>query len=71
MADHVDAVLPITPVKTSGDVERQRRLHDEIAFRLNALEGLGVAPDRYAVIIHRVPLNMLPRDIALYHQRIK
>ncbi|KAH9376150.1 hypothetical protein HPB48_013476 [Haemaphysalis longicornis] len=63
MADHIDALLAITPVKTSADVERLRSLHEEIAFRLSSLEGLGVAPDRYAVIIHRVLLEALPCDI--------
>ncbi|XP_077552449.1 uncharacterized protein LOC144166823 [Haemaphysalis longicornis] len=72
MADHVDALLAITPVKTSADVAGLRRLHDDISFRLNALEALGIAPDRYAVIIHRVLLKALPHDIALlYRQRMK
>ncbi|XP_077548092.1 uncharacterized protein LOC144160812 [Haemaphysalis longicornis] len=72
MADHVDALLSITPVKTSADVAGLRRLHDDISFRLNALEALGIAPDRYAVIIHRVLLKALPHDIALlYRQRMK
>lgn len=44
MAGHVGALLALTPVKTLAYVERQRRLHDETAFRLNTLEGLGVAP---------------------------
>ncbi|XP_077536079.1 uncharacterized protein LOC144148418 [Haemaphysalis longicornis] len=72
MADHVDALHAITPVKTSADVVGLRRLHDDISFRLNALEALGIAPDRYAVIIHRVLLKALPHDIALlYRQRMK
>ncbi|XP_077553530.1 uncharacterized protein LOC144168409 [Haemaphysalis longicornis] len=72
MADHVDALLDITPVKTSADVAVLRRLHDDIGFRLNALEAPGIAPDRDAVIIHRVLLKALPHDIALlYRQRMK
>ncbi|XP_077557616.1 uncharacterized protein LOC144172899 [Haemaphysalis longicornis] len=72
IADHVNALLAITPVKTSADVEGLRRFHDDIGCRLNALEALGIAPDRYAVIIRRLLLKALLHDIALlYRQRMK
>lgn len=50
--------MPSSP-KTFADVERLRSLSDEIAFRLNALEGLGMALNQYVIIV-RVLLKVSP-----------
>lgn len=45
---------------------------DQISFRVNALEGLGVAGTEYAVVLHRVLMKVVPSDLSIvYQQSIK
>ncbi|XP_077548006.1 uncharacterized protein LOC144160659 [Haemaphysalis longicornis] len=70
--DHLDKLLTLEPVQNSVDTDKLRVLYDTVTFRINALEGLGVSPDQYSVVLHRVMLRTLPHDLGLlYRQRLK
>ncbi|XP_077548306.1 uncharacterized protein LOC144161520 [Haemaphysalis longicornis] len=70
--DHLDKLLALEPVQNSADTDKLRVLYDTVTFRINALEGLGVSPDQYSVVLHRVLLWTLPHDLGLlYRQRLK
>lgn len=70
--DHLDKLLALEPVRNSADTDKLRVLYDTVTFRINALEGLGVSPDQYSVVLHRVLLRTLPHDLGLlYRQRLK
>ncbi|XP_077550653.1 uncharacterized protein LOC144163843 [Haemaphysalis longicornis] len=70
--DHLDKLLALEPVQNSADTDKLRVLYDTVTFRINALEGLGVSPDQYSVVLHRVLLRTLPHDLGLlYRQRLK
>ncbi|XP_077564559.1 uncharacterized protein LOC144180026 [Haemaphysalis longicornis] len=59
-------------ITNSADTDKLRVLYDTVTFRINALEGLGVSPDQYSVVLHRVLLRTLPHDLGLlYRQRLK
>lgn len=66
MSDQVDTLLATTPLRISADIKKLQQLYDEIAFRINVMEGIGVASDQYTVI-HRVLLKALLPNIALLY----
>ncbi|KAH7984209.1 hypothetical protein HPB52_018115 [Rhipicephalus sanguineus] len=56
--EHIDQLLALSPVRSSKEVD--------------ALEGLGVPPDQYTVVLNRVLMRCLPEDLAiLYRQKKK
>ncbi|KAH7943788.1 hypothetical protein HPB52_011739 [Rhipicephalus sanguineus] len=69
------ASVPVTAsptIRSSADVTKLRNLYDETAFRINALEGLGVSPGEYCTVLRRILLKALPPDLSiLYRQRQK
>ncbi|XP_037525616.1 uncharacterized protein LOC119402539 [Rhipicephalus sanguineus] len=67
--EHVDHLLALIPVKSSSDVAKLRTLHDNVQFRVSALEGLGVSPDQYIVVLNRVMMRCLPDDLAIMHRQ--
>ncbi|KAH6945876.1 hypothetical protein HPB50_010451 [Hyalomma asiaticum] len=68
--DHLEHLLSLAPVRSSSEVSKLRILHDEVTFRMNALEGLGVSPGEYGAVLRRVLLKELPSDFCiLYRQR--
>ncbi|KAH6948808.1 hypothetical protein HPB50_026542 [Hyalomma asiaticum] len=70
--DHLDHLLSLAPVRSSSELSKLRILHDEVTFRMNALEGLGVCPGEYGAVPRRVLLKALPSDFSiLYRQREK
>ncbi|KAH6919734.1 hypothetical protein HPB50_029278 [Hyalomma asiaticum] len=70
--DHLDHLLSLEPVRSSSEVSKLRILHDEVTFRMNALDGLGVSPGEYGAVLRRVLLKALPSDFCiLYRQRQK
>ncbi|XP_077564690.1 uncharacterized protein LOC144180177 [Haemaphysalis longicornis] len=70
--DHLGKLLALEPVQNSADTDKLRALYDTVTFRINALEGLGVSPDQYSVVLHRVLLRTLPHDLGLlYRQRLQ
>ncbi|XP_077550709.1 uncharacterized protein LOC144163929 [Haemaphysalis longicornis] len=62
--DHLDTLLALEPVQNSADTDKLPVLYDTVTFRINALEGLGVSPYQYSVVLHRVLLRTLPHDLA-------
>ncbi|KAH7961517.1 hypothetical protein HPB52_009524 [Rhipicephalus sanguineus] len=52
--EHIDQLLALSPVRSSKEVEKLRVLHDTVRFRVCALEGLGVPPNQYTVVLNRV-----------------
>ncbi|KAH8019284.1 hypothetical protein HPB51_018679 [Rhipicephalus microplus] len=47
-------------------------LHDTVGYRLGALKGLRVPPEKYAVVLNRVLIRCLPEDLViLYRQKKK
>ncbi|XP_037520910.1 uncharacterized protein LOC119397560 [Rhipicephalus sanguineus] len=70
--EHIDQLLALSPVRSSKEVEKLRMLQDAVRFRVSALEGLGVPPDQYTVVLNRVLMRCLPEDLAiLYRQKKK
>ncbi|XP_037503227.1 uncharacterized protein LOC119378052, partial [Rhipicephalus sanguineus] len=70
--EYVDQLLALILVKSSSDVAKLRTLHDNVQSRVSALEGLGVSPDQYIVVVNRVMMRCLPDDLAImYRQKIK
>ncbi|XP_037505817.1 uncharacterized protein LOC119382165 [Rhipicephalus sanguineus] len=70
--DHIDHLLALSPVKCSSEVPKLRLLHDNVQFHVSALEGLGVSPDQYTVVLNRVLMRCLPEDLAImYRQKTK
>ncbi|KAH7943786.1 hypothetical protein HPB52_011737 [Rhipicephalus sanguineus] len=69
------ASVPVTAsptIRSSADVTKLRNLYDETAFRINALEGLGVSPGEYCTVLRRILLKALPPDLSiLYRHRQK
>ncbi|KAH6934539.1 hypothetical protein HPB50_025243 [Hyalomma asiaticum] len=45
--DHLDHLLSLEPVRSSFEVSKLTILHDEVTFRMNALDGLGVSPGEH------------------------
>ncbi|XP_077561662.1 uncharacterized protein LOC144177980 [Haemaphysalis longicornis] len=69
--DHLDKLLALEPVQSSGD-NKLRVLYDPVSFRINALEGLGISPAQYSVVLHHVLLWTLQHDLGyLFRQRLK
>ncbi|KAH7947894.1 hypothetical protein HPB52_016545 [Rhipicephalus sanguineus] len=70
--EHIEQLLALSPVRSSKEVEKLRMLHDAVRFHVSALEGLGVPPDQYTVVLNRVLMRCLPEDLAiLYRQKKK
>ncbi|KAG0419656.1 hypothetical protein HPB47_003959 [Ixodes persulcatus] len=70
--EHIDQLLALSPVNSSNDIARLRHLYDSIQFRTSCLEGLGVPPTQYAIVLRRVLMRSLPNDLAvLFRQNIK
>ncbi|XP_037520499.1 uncharacterized protein LOC119397132 [Rhipicephalus sanguineus] len=69
--EHIDQLLALSPVRSSKEVEELRVLHDTVRFRVSALEGLGVPPEQYTVVLHRVLMRCLPEDLAIMYQQKK
>ncbi|KAG0413119.1 hypothetical protein HPB47_009728 [Ixodes persulcatus] len=69
---HIDQLLALSPVNSSNNIAELRHLYDSIQFRTSCLEGLGVPPTQYAVVLKRVLMRSLPNDLAvLFRQNIK
>ncbi|XP_037518298.1 uncharacterized protein LOC119395079 [Rhipicephalus sanguineus] len=70
--EHIDHLLALSPVKCSSEVQKLRLLHDNVQFHVSALEGLGVSPDQYTVVLNRVLMRCLPENLAIiYRQKTK
>ncbi|KAH7948141.1 hypothetical protein HPB52_018767 [Rhipicephalus sanguineus] len=69
--EHIDQLLALSPVRSSKEVEKLRVLHDTVRFRVSALEGLGVPPEQYTVVLHRVLMRCLPEDLAIMYRQKK
>ncbi|KAH7936900.1 hypothetical protein HPB49_006275 [Dermacentor silvarum] len=66
--EHVDHLLALSPVKSSAEVEKLRRLYDKVQFRVSALTGLGVSLDQYNVVVNRVLMKCLPDSLAILYR---
>ncbi|XP_037521631.1 uncharacterized protein LOC119398888 [Rhipicephalus sanguineus] len=71
VSEHIDQLLALSPVRSSKEVEKLRVLHDTVRFRVSALEGLGVPPEQYTVVLHRVLMRCLPEDLAIMYRQKK
>nr|XP_037283850.1 uncharacterized protein LOC119176595 [Rhipicephalus microplus] len=70
--ENVGHLLELSPMKTSSHILRLRLLHDNLQFHVSALEGLGVVPDQYTVLLNCVLMRCLPEDLAvMYVQKLK
>ncbi|XP_037521503.1 uncharacterized protein LOC119398758 [Rhipicephalus sanguineus] len=70
--EHIDHLLVLSAVKCSSEVQKLRLLRDNVQFHVSALEGLGVSPDQYTVVLNRVLMRCLPEDLAImYRQKTK
>ncbi|KAG0426150.1 hypothetical protein HPB47_026726 [Ixodes persulcatus] len=70
--EHIDQLLALSAVNSSNNIAQLRHLYDSIQFRTSCLEGLGVPPTQYAVVLKRVLMRSLPNDLAvLFRQNIK
>ncbi|KAH7940220.1 hypothetical protein HPB52_022497 [Rhipicephalus sanguineus] len=50
--EHVDHLFTLSTVKSSSEVLKLRLLHGNVQFHVSALEGLGVSPDQYTVVLN-------------------
>lgn len=62
---HIDQILALPPVTSSGDVEKLRELYDSIQFRAGCMNNFGVQQPQYGVILYRVLMSCLPEDLAV------
>ena len=57
--------MKITPLNSSADVKRVRRLYDNIEQNCIWLKALGVTTESYGALLVPVSLHKLPDDIRL------
>ncbi|XP_037521388.1 uncharacterized protein LOC119398627 [Rhipicephalus sanguineus] len=69
--EQIDQLLALSPVRSSKEVEKLRVLHDTARFRVSALQGLGVPPEQYIVVLHRVLMRCLPEDLRIMYRQKK
>lgn len=63
--------LSTTLVRSLSHVASLRKLCDQVQACANSLNGLGVPPAQYAVLLYRILMHSLPDDLAiLYMQKI-
>ncbi|KAH8025026.1 hypothetical protein HPB51_002922 [Rhipicephalus microplus] len=55
--ERIDQLLALSPVWSFKKVEKLRMLHDAMRFRVRALEGQGVPPEKYAVALNHILLR--------------
>ncbi|KAH7981610.1 hypothetical protein HPB52_000214 [Rhipicephalus sanguineus] len=68
-----DVILATTDEENlDQEVQKLHLQHDNAQFHVSALEGLGVSPDQYTVVLNRVLMRCLPEDLAIiYRQKTK
>ena len=62
---HMENLMKITPLNSSADIKRVRRLHDNIEQNCRGLKALGVTSESYGALLVPVLLHKLPEDIRL------
>ncbi|XP_064488428.1 uncharacterized protein LOC135400525 [Ornithodoros turicata] len=67
--EHMEALLNIRPIQSSGDVHELRKLHDRLRAHMRGLNVLGVAEDSYCSLLYPVLLRSLPKDLVLQYCR--
>ena len=62
---HLENLMKITPLNSSADIKRVRRLYDNIEQNCRGLKALGVTSESYGALLVPVLLHKLPEDIRL------
>lgn len=71
MQDHLNSLLDIPSVKTTGDAKGLRRLYDNLQIHIRGLQALHVSSEAYAAILVPNLLRSLPADLVLnYHRTV-
>ena len=61
----MENLMKITPLNSSIDIKRVRRLYDNIEENCRGLKALGVTSESYGALLVPVLLQKLPEDIRL------
>ena len=62
---HMEDLLQLIPVRSSGEVRQLRAVYDKIETNVRSLQGLGIKSDQYGVILVSIILSKVPEDIRL------
>ena len=66
---HMDILLSIDPVTSSGNLKSLRHLYDTVEMQVRGLKSLGVSADSYGSLLSSVLLNKLPHELRLILSR--
>lgn len=70
--EYLDILFSVTPVLSSSHVAALPKLYDQVQAYTNRLNGVGVPPGQYAVLLYRLLMRSLSDDLAkLRRQKIR
>ena len=69
ISSHVEQLLKLPNVVSSGDTRKVRKLYDTIETHTRGLQGLGVNAESYGSFLVPILLSKLPEDIKLVVSR--
>lgn len=55
-------------MRSSCHVAALRKFYGQVQASDNSLNGLGMPPAQYAVLLYRLPMHSLPDDLAVLYR---